>query len=38
MLEEKIAEVPQEGGDVRLQFRPFEVKTIRLALRKERYE
>ncbi len=38
MLEEKIAEVPHEGGDVMLQFRPFEVKTIRLALRKERYE
>lgn len=38
MLEEKIAEVPHEGGDVRLQFRPFEVKTIRLALRKTRYE
>ncbi|SDL73015.1 alpha-mannosidase [Paenibacillus jilunlii] len=33
MLEEKIAEVPQEGGVVMLQFRPFEVKTIRMVLK-----
>ncbi|MFE4713290.1 alpha-mannosidase [Paenibacillus sp. NPDC056722] len=33
MLEEKNGEIPYEGGgDVLLQFRPFEVKTIRLQL------
>lgn len=30
MLEEKMAELPREGEEVSLQFRPFEVKTIRL--------
>lgn len=30
MLEEKNVELPHEGGNVLLQFRPFEVKTIRL--------
>ncbi|MFC3749588.1 alpha-mannosidase [Paenibacillus sp. GCM10012306] len=32
MLEEKIGELSYEGEDVLLQFRPFEVKTIRLQL------
>lgn len=32
MLEEKNVELPHEGGNVLLQFRPFEVKTIRLQL------
>lgn len=30
MLEERMAELPHEGGNVLLQFGPFEVKTIRL--------
>lgn len=30
MLEEKLADLPHEGEEVSLQFRPFEVKTIRL--------
>ena len=30
MLEENMAELPHEGEHVRLEFRPFEVKTIRL--------
>ncbi|MGG6309254.1 glycoside hydrolase family 38 C-terminal domain-containing protein [Paenibacillus macerans] len=30
MLEEKLADLPREGEAVSLQFRPFEVKTIRL--------
>jgi alpha-mannosidase len=32
MLEENMAELPNEGERVRLEFRPFEVKTIRLQL------
>lgn len=32
MLEEKMTELPYEGENVLLQFRPFEVKTIRLQL------
>ncbi|EHB62747.1 alpha-mannosidase [Paenibacillus lactis] len=32
MLEEKMKELPYEGENVLLQFRPFEVKTIRLQL------
>ncbi|MGN7360487.1 glycoside hydrolase family 38 C-terminal domain-containing protein [Paenibacillus sp. SAF-054] len=30
MLEKNMEELPHEGGDVLLQFRPFEVKTVRL--------
>ncbi|GIO33559.1 MULTISPECIES: alpha-mannosidase [Paenibacillus] len=30
MLEENVAELPHEGEHVRLEFRPFEVKTVRL--------
>ncbi|MBM6995705.1 alpha-mannosidase [Paenibacillus sp. DXFW5] len=30
MLEEKLADLPHEGEEVSLQFRPFEVKTIRV--------
>lgn len=35
MLEEKMEELPYEGGDVLLQFRPFEVKTVRLQVERE---
>ncbi|GIP30337.1 alpha-mannosidase [Paenibacillus sp. J23TS9] len=35
MLEEKMVELPHEGGKVLLQFRPFEVKTIRLQVERK---
>ncbi len=35
MLEKNMEELPHEGGDVVLQFRPFEVKTVRLQVERE---